>query len=127
MVVELYIVPVNEVAHCFMDGDIASVGVARRSNEVRGLGGVGEVVLAYREDSTNSFCAVYEPLLSGACLHGCVVFPVEVDSIQVVVSHILCHYGASGDWIFPLSSRVVSGSECRDHDCDSGVVVVLSQ
>ena len=81
MVVELSVVPINEIAYLLVNGHVASIGVVRSADEVRSLRRMSEEVLADGQDSADRKSAVNEPLFSSAFFHCIIVFPVEIDAV----------------------------------------------
>jgi len=70
LIVKLNIIPVNHISYCFMDSLIASINVFKKSNKVRCLRTMRNIIfllvllLSLLKDVINSLSAKYEPLFT---------------------------------------------------------------
>ena len=122
LVVELDHVEINETAYFLVDSDVASVLVVFIF-EVGGLGGVAEDVVGYL--CPDCPCEFYDPVLSLACVHGFVVLPVYVASIQIVVPDELPELLSALSGVLPQTGRHLAIPKGTDHDFDPRIIVPL--
>ena len=106
---------------------VRSVRISRLSNEVRSLGRMSQEVFSDRQHFTDSLDAVDQPLLACPIFHCRIIFPVNVDAIELIVFNEVSKLGACLLRIEALSGWELSGSECRDHDLGIVAMVVLSE
>lgn len=68
---------------------------------------------------------LYQPFLPCTCLHRAVVLPVDVDAVQVVGKGKVSQIVGCFDGLPALSGWELCGSESRDKDSLSGIIIGL--
>jgi hypothetical protein len=106
----------------FIDSDVSTIFV-EFFLEIRTLRSVGNCVI--RKQLPQFFLECNEPVFSCACLHSGVVFPVDIDSIEVVLKDEIAQLDSTVSGVDFGSSGELSGTEYTDQDLDSSIIVLF--
>lgn len=105
-----------------VDSDVSTVFIVFFL-EIGTLGSVGNCMVG--EQLPEFFLECNEPRFSCACLHGGVVFPVDINSIKVVLKDKVAQLYGTVSGVNFVSGWELSGAECTNQDLDSGIIVLF--
>ena len=123
LVVKLNHVEIDQVSDSFVDSHVPSVGIVL-ALEVGSLGTVRDNVVG--NGLPQSYREVDQPLLTLACLHGIVVLPVDVSSIEVIFKDEPTKSCSARFRVLVVGGRKFGGSKGTDEDFYSSIVVGFS-
>lgn len=124
LVVELNVVPVDQMSNLSFDGSISSIGVFWLSNEIGGLRGMSQKVVSLGKNVSDSLGAFNQPILTLTFIHGFIIFVIQINSIQIILLNVVGKLAASGNWI--SVSWIPGSSESAQHDLNTILIVNFS-
>jgi len=97
-----------------VDSGISSIDIISFSNEIRCLWSMSYDVLFCRiliKNASNSFSACNKPGFTNSMFHCLVIFPININSIEIVLNNKICHWWAKCCWVISRTCWIFCGSE----------------
>jgi len=98
LIVELSHIEVDEISNLLINSDVGSINVIIKSFEVWGLGCMSQDMIG--DDFSHSLSKGNQPSFSHSSIHGCVVLPIHISSIEVVGQDEVSEGVATGNRVF---------------------------
>jgi hypothetical protein len=125
LVIKLHVVEIDPIPRLLVNRNIRAIGIIRSRSEPGSNRRMRNQVLPTGQLSSKLELESDQPCLAATSVHGLHVFPVDIDSIEVVLLDPSCEPLGTVGRVDVVTDGRVGRAECGNHQGDTGGVVIV--
>jgi len=124
LVVELDIVPIDQITNLLVDGSVTTIGILSEIGEIGRLRSMSKDILSLGKNGSDNLSTGNQPSLTLSSLTSGIILIIQINTIETVILGKVSQSSTTLCGIF--GSRIIESTEGGNNDSLSGIMESLS-